>query len=156
MENFLRHGVVVGVSQTLRRWSEGATYSAGRPSRWACPHSCFKMFSYTWLAHILLLKCFHTIERERERCWNLLLMAALSSRCGHYIFILWFLLSLWPPYAIGQAIILLFCGFFFMVALWSTADDYIFILRFLLSFFPRLISAVGNWMSAILPHIMWL
>ena len=41
-------------------------------------------------------------------------MAALRSRCGHYIFALWFLLS-----------------FFF---------------------FPRLISAVADWMSAILPH----
>jgi len=37
---------------------------------------------------------------------------------------------------------------------------YIFILSFvllllLLSFFPRLISAVGDWMSAILPHMVW-
>jgi len=29
---------VVGVSQTLRRWAEGATYSAGWPSRWALAH----------------------------------------------------------------------------------------------------------------------
>jgi len=43
-------------------------------------------------------------------------MAALLSRCGHYIFTLWFLLS---------------------------------------SFFPHLISAVGDWMSAILPHTVW-
>ena len=40
-------------------------------------------------------------------------MAALRSRCGHYIFALWFLLSF---------------------------------------FFPRLISAVADWMSAILLH----
>ena len=26
---------------------------------------------------------------------------------------------------------------------------------FFLSFFPRLISAVGDWMSAILPHMVW-
>jgi len=26
---------------------------------------------------------------------------------------------------------------------------------YLLSFFPRLISAVANWMSTILPHMMW-
>ena len=48
-------------------------------------------------------------------------MAALRSRCEHYIFALWFL----------------------MVALWNRADHYIFILSFvllLLSFFPRLIS----------------
>ena len=47
-----------------------------------------------------------------------LFMAALRSRsrCGHYIFILWFLL---------------------------------------LFLFPRLISEVGDWMSTILPHIVW-
>jgi len=46
---------------------------------------------------------------------------------------------LWSPYVIGQTI-------------------YIFILSFvpLSSFFlPRLISAVGDWMSAILPHMVW-
>jgi len=43
-------------------------------------------------------------------------MAALRSRCGHYIFALWFLLS---------------------------------------SFFARLISAVADWMSTILPHMVW-
>jgi len=45
--------------------------------------------------------------------------------------------TLWPPYLIGQAI-------------------YIFILWFLLLLlFPRLISAVGDWMSTILPHMVW-
>jgi len=45
---------------------------------------------------------------------------------------------LWPPYVIGQAI-------------------YIFILWFLLLsfFFPLLISAAGDWMSTILPHMVW-
>ena len=46
-----------------------------------------------------------------------------------------------------------------MVALWNTADHYIFILSFVLlssSFlFPRLISAVAEWMSAILAHTVW-
>jgi len=44
-----------------------------------------------------------------------------------------------------------------MVALWNTADHYIFILSFVLSssFFPRLISAAADWMSAILPHMVW-
>jgi len=73
---------------------------------------------------------------------RMLVMAALWNRAGHYIFALWFLLS------------------FFMVALWNMADRYIFILWFLLlllssSFFPRLISAVADWMSAILPHMVW-
>ena len=46
-----------------------------------------------------------------------------------------------------------------MVALWNRADHYFFILfavSFFLSFlFPRLISAVGDWMSTILPHMVW-
>ena len=46
-----------------------------------------------------------------------------------------------------------------MVALWNRADHYIFALWFLLlllsSFFPRLISAVADWMSAILLHMVW-
>jgi len=45
----------------------------------------------------------------------------------------------------------------FMVALCNRADHYIFARWFLSSsfFFPRLISAVGDWMSTILPHTMW-
>jgi len=48
-----------------------------------------------------------------------------------------------------------------MEALWNTADHYIFILWFLLLlllssfFFYRLISAVADLMSAILPHMVW-
>jgi len=47
-----------------------------------------------------------------------------------------------------------------MAALWNRAGDYVsarwfFLLSFFLSFFPRLISAVGDWMSTVLPHIMW-
>jgi len=41
-----------------------------------------------------------------------------------------------------------------MVALWNRADHYIFILSFvLLSFFPRLMSAVAEWMSAIVARL---
>jgi len=48
----------------------------------------------------------------------------------------------------------------FMVALCNRADHYIFMLLFVLllllsSFFPRLISAAADWMSAILPHMVW-
>jgi len=47
----------------------------------------------------------------------------------------------------------------FMVALWNMADQHIFILSFvfLLSsfFFPRLLSAVAEWVSAILAHMVW-
>jgi len=42
---------------------------------------------------------------------------------------------LWSPYVIGQTIIFSSCFFFF--------------------FFPRLISAVGDWMSTILRHMVW-
>jgi len=49
-----------------------------------------------------------------------------------------------------------------MVALWNRADHYIFMLLFVLLFsysffffFPRLISAAADWMSAILPHMVW-
>jgi len=42
----------------------------------------------------------------------------------------------------------------FMVALYHSPDHYIFALWFL-SVFPRLISAVGDWMSTILPHMVW-
>jgi len=44
-----------------------------------------------------------------------------------------------------------------MVALCYRADHYIFILWFLsfCLFFPRLISAVADPMSAILPHVVW-
>jgi len=43
-----------------------------------------------------------------------------------------------------------------MAAIWNRAGHYIFILSFVLSiylssFFPRLISAVADWMSAIIP-----
>jgi len=40
------------------------------------------------------------------------------------------------------------------IALCNRADHYIFALRFL-SLFPRLISAVGDWMSTILRHMVW-
>ena len=54
-----------------------------------------------------------------------LIMAALPSRRGHYIFALWFLLL----FLLLLLLLLLLC-----------------------IFFPRLISAVENWMSTILPH----
>ena len=44
---------------------------------------------------------------------------------------------LWPPYGTGQEILFLPCGFF------------IFFL------FPRLYSAITDWRSTILPHMVW-
>ena len=45
---------------------------------------------------------------------------------------------LWSPYGIGRPYIFSCCGLFFF-----------------LLFFPRLISAAADWMSAILPHMVW-
>jgi len=87
----LLHGTVaVGVTQTLRRWTEGATY---------------------------IRQGGHHVGH-----WPTFLVIIMGS-----------------PYGIGQPIIFLPCGFFF--------------LSFFLSFFPRLIAAVADWMSVILPHI---
>jgi len=47
---------------------------------------------------------------------------------------------LWSPYGIGQTIIFLLHGFFFL---------------FFLSFFSSPNLRVGDWMSAILPHMVW-
>jgi len=49
--------------------------------------------------------------------------------------------SLWPPYEIGGP--LYFCP---VVTIFVS---------FFLSFFPRLISAAGDWMSTILPNMLW-
>jgi len=46
---------------------------------------------------------------------------------------------LWPPYGIGQAIIFLPCDFYLSSVF----------------FFPHLISAVGDWMSTTLRHMVW-
>ena len=50
---------------------------------------------------------------------------------------------LWPPYEIGiggkGAIIFLPCGYYPSISI----------------FFLRLISAAGDWMSTILPHMVW-
>jgi len=80
-----RH-LVVGVSQTLRRWTEGATYV-----RQGDHH-----VGPSWPTCLLFVSYGHTME---------------------------------------------YGGFF--------------LLSFFLSFFPRLISAVWDWMSSILPHMVW-
>jgi len=47
---------------------------------------------------------------------------------------------LWPPYVIGQAIVFCPVVSFFLLSFF---------------FFPRLISAVVDWMSTILQHVVW-
>jgi len=49
---------------------------------------------------------------------------------------------LWSPYVIGQTIIFSSCSFFLPSSFYRL-------------FFPRLISAVGDWMSTILLHMTW-
>ena len=49
---------------------------------------------------------------------------------------------LWSPYVIGRQYIFSCCGLFFFFF-------------FFFFFFPRLISAAADWMSAILPHMVW-
>jgi len=63
----------------------------------------------------------------------------------------------WKCEALGSNLAMTQFPFFIMVTLWNRADHYIFALWFLLlsSFFPRLISAGGDWMSTILPHMVW-
>jgi len=48
---------------------------------------------------------------------------------------------LWSPYGIGQTII--FC---------PVISIFFLVLSF---FFPRLMSALGDWMSTMLPHMVW-
>jgi len=92
-----------------------------------CPSLLTLIIALTTLSHyrasvIKFLHLVYTLGNFRcptvhRRPGVFLVMAALHSRCGHYIFAVWFLL--------------------------------------LSSFFPRLISAVGDCMSTILPHMVW-
>ena len=66
---------------------------------------------------------------------KLFVQITVIDRFLHLTFIICYSL-LWPPYGIGQAIIFSSCSFFF------------------LSSFPCLFSAVADWMSTILPHMV--
>jgi len=48
---------------------------------------------------------------------------------------------LWSPYGIGQTIIFSSCRLFYLSSVFL--------------FFPRLFSAAADWMSAVLPHMVW-
>jgi len=69
-------------------------------------------------------------------CWH-----CARYKCSYYYYYYYFDTCsrplLWPPCVADTDIIFLPCGFFF------------------LSFSPRLISVVGDWMSTILPHMVW-
>jgi len=96
-----------------------------------------------------------------------LVTAALRSRCGHYIYSdpliasaiagdCYILDVLLRSPAIAEDCYILVV-LFIMVTLWNRADHYIFMLLFVLSssFFPLLISPATDWMSTILPHMVW-
>jgi len=74
--------------------------------------------------------CFQIMHIHSYSVWCLLMQSIVAHFCLMFL--------LWPPYVIEQA-------------------TYIFILWFLLllSFFSHLISAVRDWMSTILPHMVW-
>jgi len=100
---------------------------------------CMSWLVIVWKHYLISSKCdMDTYFIDMD---TYLITATLCDRAlGHAIIFFPVLSSifflLWPPYVIEQAI-------------------YIFILSFLLSFFPRLISAVGDWISTILPHMVW-
>jgi len=73
-----------------------------------------------------------------------LILATDNCKSRYYVFLFTtrFLRFLWPPYGIGQVIIFLPCGYFLLLLLSSI-------------FFPRLISAAADWMSTVLPHMVW-
>jgi len=85
------------------------------------------------------------------RLLQILILLTLYCRCIVFLLSLWLpciadayiIFSscgfLWSPYVIGQTIIFLPCDFY--------------LLSFFL-FFRRVISAVGDWMSTILPHMV--
>jgi len=77
---------------------------------------------------------FAALNRGRHLC-----SAGRPSRWAlvHILVFLCFMYCLWPRYGIGQAIILLPCGFFLSSSF----------------FFPRL--AAADWMSTILLHMVW-
>ena len=100
-----------------------------------CRHTCLisvsalRLYTISWFSQSCTM--YRHVPSQRSTFVELI-MAALHSKCGYY---------LWLHYVLGQA-------------------TYIFILSFVLLlsfflFFPRLISAVGGWMSAILPHMVW-
>jgi len=68
------------------------------------------------------------------------------------------LFFLWPPIVMGRP--LYFCPVIsiilssFMAALCNRAG-HVYFHPVVSSFFPQLISVVGDWMSTILPHMVW-
>jgi len=145
----LLHGtLVVGVSQTAALNRGRHLYSAGRPSRWALAHisSCFtshstqnrsfrslssqpvswrivlkkldltfSLFSAFWKQKGARLKLSFTAAWKK--CWY-----TVSARTPQKALCLSIVL-LWPPYVIGQAIIFLPCGFFYLSSIFFSSPN---------------------------------
>jgi len=106
----LLHGTrTAGVNQTLRRWQRAPPiFARVAITLGISPHSTTFMFAI--LLPVLSTFLFH---RSVYGWFHHIIMAALRSRCGYYILVL-----------------------------------------FLLLLFPGLISAIADWMSTILPHMV--
>jgi len=80
------------------------------------------------------------LQARYHQCRSTKFTTTSDLQCLLFFYLL-SLFLLWSPYGIGQTIIFLPCDFYLSSSL--------------LLFFPRLISAVGDWMSTILPHMVW-
>jgi len=98
------------------------------------------------------VSCLETVISKVTYCVFYSLTSVVYNSIRSYTCLIMCLAVMWRDGAFKRTIKLII-----MVALWNRTDDYIFILSFVRSFFffPRLISAVTDWMSAILPHMVW-
>jgi len=86
-------------------------------------------------------RCFlFSIDFRSSLCGRLTLCYIMLFRDWLLLFAIFFCRYLWSPYVIGQTIIFSCSGLFFF---------------FFLLLFPRLISAAADWMSAVLPYMVW-
>jgi len=118
---------------------------------------CWKLTN--WSIYSKMYPSFATHVRSWHRFWHLLSRdfgIAVVFMCVMYSSVFYYaayFIYLWSPCVIGQTIIFTSCGFFFlMAALCSRCGHYVLSCFF---FFPRLISAVADWMSTILWHMVW-
>jgi len=130
-----RH-LVAGVSQTLWRWTEDATcVRQATITLGIGPHSSHYKILLNYCNKVII-----EVGTQNDK---------IIVKCSTLWDILYFAVN-----SLASDV----CISLFMVALWNRADHYIFARWFLLSFFfffRRLISAVADWMSAILPRLVW-
>jgi len=127
-----------------------------------------------WLAVITKLQCAWWKSSVVCVCLSMCVSAGRAEQIPHCVshwrwqgvhMWSWSWWSTWPWWwadTSGLLSLWLLCAALVMAALCNRAGHYIFALWFLSiylfsssSFFPRLISAVGDWMSTILLHMVW-